>query len=137
MAPLLENTSPTAEMCKFFSDHCSLHPRSPVVTSVFTPIVHRILKRNVVSKKICWTISPYQSRLSFMRIIGLESVSTETHHTDKIRLLLFLFRFYQLCFSCTQDFGKSPYMRRFVADFIQAIYSQNNGDEAITSFVMG
>ncbi|XP_069681421.1 C-Maf-inducing protein-like isoform X2 [Periplaneta americana] len=47
MAPLLDNNPPTPEMCRFFSSHCVLHPRSPVVADKLTPIAHRILKHNV------------------------------------------------------------------------------------------
>jgi hypothetical protein len=48
IAPLLDNNPPTPEMCHFFSSHCVLHPRSPIVADKLTPIAHRILKHSVV-----------------------------------------------------------------------------------------
>jgi hypothetical protein len=48
IAPLLDNNPPTPEMCHFFSSHCVLHPRSPIVADKLTSIAHRILKHNVV-----------------------------------------------------------------------------------------
>lgn len=47
IAPLLDNNPPTPEMCHFFSSHCVLHPRSPVVVDKLTSIAHRILKHSV------------------------------------------------------------------------------------------
>lgn len=47
IAPLLENTTPSPEIYLFFSQHCILHPRSSLITDIFTPIVYRILKHNV------------------------------------------------------------------------------------------
>lgn len=47
LAPLLENSPPSTEMCRFFSRHCITHPRSPLVSDALTPVVHRILKHNV------------------------------------------------------------------------------------------
>ncbi|XP_021925501.1 C-Maf-inducing protein-like isoform X2 [Zootermopsis nevadensis] len=47
IAPLLDNNPPTPEMCHFFSNHCVLHPRSPIVADKLTPIAYRILKRSV------------------------------------------------------------------------------------------
>ncbi|KAL0279312.1 UNVERIFIED_CONTAM: hypothetical protein PYX00_000901 [Menopon gallinae] len=81
LVPLLEKTAPSPEMFQFFSQHCLLHPRSPIVIDVYTSVVHRILKR-------------------------------------------------------TFDFGKSPYMRKFTADFMTALHSQNGGDEAIRKFIL-
>ena len=34
-----------------------------------------------------------------------------------------------------QDFGKHPYMRRFVQDYIRVLYAHNDGPEAIRNFV--
>ncbi|KAB7497877.1 hypothetical protein Anas_08619, partial [Armadillidium nasatum] len=53
LAPLLENNKPSAEICSFFSRHCSDNPRSRLVIDMFTPVVSRILKHNV---KILYTL---------------------------------------------------------------------------------
>ncbi|XP_049964481.1 C-Maf-inducing protein-like [Schistocerca serialis cubense] len=47
LSPLLENAPPPAQLCRFFSQHCDLHPRSPAVSDHLTPVVRRILKHNV------------------------------------------------------------------------------------------
>ena len=52
LSPLLETQQPTQEMCTAFSRHCQSHPRSSLVRGLFTTIVHRILKHNVVSPLI-------------------------------------------------------------------------------------
>ena len=57
LAPLLENCPPSPEMCRFFSRHCVAHPRSPLVSDALTPVVHRILKHNVVSTLRLFSIS--------------------------------------------------------------------------------
>ncbi|RXG70795.1 C-Maf-inducing protein [Armadillidium vulgare] len=80
LAPLLENNKPSAEICSFFSRHCSDNPRSRLVIDMFTPVVSRILKHNV-------------------------------------------------------DFGKYPHVRRFVQDYIQALNSQNDGQNVVHKFV--
>lgn len=49
LSPLLERQPPSREMCTAFSRHCRLHPRSSLVRGLFTSVVHRILKHNVVS----------------------------------------------------------------------------------------
>lgn len=35
----------------------------------------------------------------------------------------------------TQDFGKNPYMRRFVHDYIRVLYAHNDGPQAVCDFV--
>ncbi|XP_048886048.1 C-Maf-inducing protein-like isoform X2 [Brienomyrus brachyistius] len=47
IAPLLENNSPPPKLCDLFLKHLQECPRSTVVTEVFTPMVHRILKHNM------------------------------------------------------------------------------------------
>lgn len=47
LVPLLEKNHPTPEICDFFSQHCKDNPRSSLVTSVFTPVVQRIMKHNM------------------------------------------------------------------------------------------
>ena len=49
LAPLLENNTPSPQICNFFSRHCCDAPRSRLVIDMFTPVVRRILKHNVVS----------------------------------------------------------------------------------------
>uniref|UniRef100_A0A8D2E005 C-Maf-inducing protein n=1 Tax=Sciurus vulgaris TaxID=55149 RepID=A0A8D2E005_SCIVU len=49
IAPLLENNHPPPDLCEFFCKHCRERPRSMVVIEVFTPVVQRILKHNMVS----------------------------------------------------------------------------------------
>ncbi|XP_035680577.1 C-Maf-inducing protein-like isoform X1 [Branchiostoma floridae] len=44
MAPLLEDNQPSIEIAEFFSKICRDSPRSEIVTSIFTPIIQRILK---------------------------------------------------------------------------------------------
>lgn len=58
IAPLLDNNPPTPEMCHFFSNHCVLHPRSPIVADKLTPIAHRILKHSVVRSVLCHVTWP-------------------------------------------------------------------------------
>ena len=48
LSPLLERQQPSEEMCTAFSRHCQSHPRSSLVRGLFTSIVQRILKHNVV-----------------------------------------------------------------------------------------
>ncbi|KAK2149679.1 hypothetical protein LSH36_442g03106 [Paralvinella palmiformis] len=48
LAPLLENNHPTQEICDFFSKHCKNSPRSEIVIELFTPVVRRILKHNML-----------------------------------------------------------------------------------------
>jgi len=36
---------------------------------------------------------------------------------------------------CLQDFGKYPYMRRFIQDFIQALNCHNDGVNMVRNFV--
>ncbi|KAK5902919.1 hypothetical protein CesoFtcFv8_008129 [Champsocephalus esox] len=50
IAPLLENNHPPPDLCEFFCKHCRERPRSMVVIEVFTPVVQRILKHNMVSR---------------------------------------------------------------------------------------
>ncbi|CAN8001156.1 C-Maf-inducing protein [Ixodes scapularis] len=45
--PLLERTTPTPEICEYFCKHCKECPRSKLVFEMYTPVVHRILKRNM------------------------------------------------------------------------------------------
>jgi len=52
LAPLLENNTPSPQICNFFSKHCRSAPRSTLVIDMFTPVVRRILKHNVVSENI-------------------------------------------------------------------------------------
>lgn len=47
ISPLLEHTTPPAEICNFFCRHCQENPRSSLVLNNFTPIVQRILKHNM------------------------------------------------------------------------------------------
>ncbi|KAF2366067.1 hypothetical protein FHG87_003187 [Trinorchestia longiramus] len=47
LAPLLENNTPSPQICNFFSKHCCDAPRSTLVIDMFTPVVRRILKHNV------------------------------------------------------------------------------------------
>ena len=35
----------------------------------------------------------------------------------------------------SQDFGKNPYMRRFVHDYIRVLYAHNDGPQAVREFV--
>ena len=48
LAPLLENNTPSPQICNFFSKHCCDAPRSRLVIDMFTPVVRRIVKHNVV-----------------------------------------------------------------------------------------
>lgn len=34
-----------------------------------------------------------------------------------------------------QDFGKNPYMRRFIKDYVRVLYSHNDGPDAVRAFV--
>ena len=34
-----------------------------------------------------------------------------------------------------QDFGKNPFMRRFVHDYIRVLYAHNDGPQAVCDFV--
>ncbi|XP_067002506.2 C-Maf-inducing protein isoform X2 [Anabrus simplex] len=68
LAPLLDNTAPSAELCRFFSQHCAAHPRSPSVFERLTPVVQRILKHNVDFGK-----SPHMRRLVQDYICALHS----------------------------------------------------------------
>ena len=34
-----------------------------------------------------------------------------------------------------KDFGKNPYMRRFIKDYVRVLYSHNDGPEAVCAFV--
>ncbi|XP_064466957.1 C-Maf-inducing protein-like isoform X2 [Ornithodoros turicata] len=45
--PLLERTTPTAELCEYFCKHCKRCPQSRVVFEMYTPVVQRILKHNM------------------------------------------------------------------------------------------
>lgn len=103
LSPLLERQPPSREMCTAFSRHCRLHPRSSLVRGLFTSVVHRILKHNVVSR--------------------LDTFTFIIHHRSSIY------------FSYRQDFGKNPYMRRFVHDYIRVLYAHNDGPEAVRDFV--
>lgn len=59
LSPLLERQPPSREMCTAFSRHCRLHPRSSLVRGLFTSVVHRILKHNVVSCLSFFSLSFY------------------------------------------------------------------------------
>ncbi|GAB6026812.1 hypothetical protein CHUAL_013305 [Chamberlinius hualienensis] len=52
VAPLFENSQPSSEICDFFRKHCRDNPRSSLVMELFTPVVHRILKHNVVRNSL-------------------------------------------------------------------------------------
>uniref|UniRef100_A0A452QQL3 C-Maf inducing protein n=1 Tax=Ursus americanus TaxID=9643 RepID=A0A452QQL3_URSAM len=58
IAPLLENNHPPPDLCEFFCKHCRERPRSMVVIEVFTPVVQRILKHNMVSSPDTPTAKP-------------------------------------------------------------------------------
>nr|XP_037283651.1 C-Maf-inducing protein-like [Rhipicephalus microplus] len=45
--PLLERTTPSPEICEYFCKHCRECPRSKLVFEMYTPVVQRILKRNM------------------------------------------------------------------------------------------
>lgn len=45
--PLMERTTPTPEICEYFCKHCRECPRSKLVFEMYTPMVQRILKRNM------------------------------------------------------------------------------------------
>ena len=38
-------------------------------------------------------------------------------------------------FFVSKDFGKHPYMRRFVQDYIRVLYAHNDGPQAVKEFV--
>uniref|UniRef100_A0A8B9GBA1 Uncharacterized protein n=1 Tax=Amazona collaria TaxID=241587 RepID=A0A8B9GBA1_9PSIT len=67
IAPLLENNHPPPDLCEFFCEHCREHPRSMVVIEVFTPVVQRILKHNMVSARVTGTWSVWRS-LSWVQL---------------------------------------------------------------------
>ncbi|XP_063221061.1 C-Maf-inducing protein-like isoform X2 [Bacillus rossius redtenbacheri] len=74
VAPQLENTPPSPDMCRFFCRHCVAHPRSPVVADELTPIVHRILKHNVDFGK-----SPHMRRFvqEYIRALHCQNCGSE------------------------------------------------------------
>lgn len=55
LSPLLERSHPPPSLCQFFSRYCRNRPRCPLVGQLFTPVVRRALKHNVVIN--CSTIS--------------------------------------------------------------------------------
>lgn len=55
LSPLLEKSHPPPSLCRFFSRYCRSRPRCPLVAQLFTPVVRRALKHNVVIN--CSTIS--------------------------------------------------------------------------------
>lgn len=78
LSPLLERQPPSREMCAAFSRHCRLHPRSSLVRGLFTSVVHRILKHNVVSLfKVPLTTSERQHHPSHAKSIGRLPVSVQ------------------------------------------------------------
>ena len=68
LSPLLERQQPSEEMCTAFSRHCQSHPRSSLVRGLFTSIVQRILKHNVVR----WIFATQMARwrCSLISVLG-------------------------------------------------------------------
>lgn len=93
ISPLLEVTTPPAEICDFFCKHCQENPRSRIVKDTFTPIVQRILKHNMDFGKYPKTrifVQEYLQALSFQNdgrkvledfISSVHGVSTTCPHT--------------------------------------------------------
>ncbi|KAI2653450.1 C-Maf-inducing protein [Labeo rohita] len=111
IAPLLENNHPPPDLCEFFCKHCRERPRSMVVIEVFTPVVQRILKHNMVGLRTTPDV------LSNSRV-------TAPSFTDAPGLL---FSF--------QDFGKCPRLRLFTQEYILALNELNAGMEVVKKFI--
>ncbi|XP_073515234.1 C-Maf-inducing protein isoform X2 [Phyllobates terribilis] len=106
IAPLLENNHPPPDLCEFFCKHCRERPRSMVVIEVFTPVVQRILKHNMMYW-ICFT--------------GLDT---------SLYLLVEVGKHLHL-----QDFGKCPRLRLFTQEYILALNELNAGMEVVKKFI--
>ncbi|XP_056382130.1 C-Maf-inducing protein isoform X2 [Hyla sarda] len=106
IAPLLENNHPPPDLCEFFCKHCRERPRSMVVIEVFTPVVQRILKHNMIYW-ICFT--------------GLDT---------SLYLLVEVGKHLHL-----QDFGKCPRLRLFTQEYILALNELNAGMEVVKKFI--
>lgn len=77
-----------------------------VVIEVFTPVVQRILKHNMVSRVKFWT---------------------RAHGTGPPGLMGLAV--------CLQDFGKCPRLRLFTQEYILALNELNAGMEVVKKFV--
>ncbi|CAH2324527.1 C-Maf-inducing isoform X1 [Pelobates cultripes] len=106
ISPLLENNHPPPDLCEFFCKHCRERPRSMVVIEVFTPVVQRILKHNM----IYW-----------MSFTGLDT---------SFYLLVDFGNHLHL-----QDFGKCPRLRLFTQEYILALNELNAGMEVVNKFI--
>lgn len=89
------------------TQHCRERPRSMVVIEVFTPVVQRILKHNMVRAPAART-----------RPLRFARRCSHTHFT---------FRF--------QDFGKCPRLRLFTQEYILALNELNAGMEVVKKFI--
>uniref|UniRef100_L7LZ42 C-Maf-inducing protein PH domain-containing protein n=1 Tax=Rhipicephalus pulchellus TaxID=72859 RepID=L7LZ42_RHIPC len=74
--PLLERTTPSPEICEYFCKHCRECPRSKVVYEMYTPVVQRILKRNMDFGKFPMTRMLVQEYIQSLNCqnSGLEAV---------------------------------------------------------------
>ncbi|CAJ0967386.1 unnamed protein product [Ranitomeya imitator] len=121
IAPLLENNHPPPDLCEFFCKHCRERPRSMVVIEVFTPVVQRILKHNMLISDLQWLCASRRHKpliddeLTVQWDIGSGSGDSVL---DRGR-----------------DFGKCPRLRLFTQEYILALNELNAGMEVVKKFI--
>lgn len=93
------------------TQHCRERPRSMVVIEVFTPVVQRILKHNMVGLH---TISD---------VLLNSHVTAPSFPETPVFFLSF------------QDFGKCPRLRLFTQEYILALNELNAGMEVVKKFI--
>lgn len=91
--------------------HCRERPRSMVVIEVFTPVVQRILKHNMVGVR------------TMPDVLSNSHVTTPSF-TDSTGLVFSI-----------QDFGKCPRLRLFTQEYILALNELNAGMEVVKKFI--
>jgi hypothetical protein len=83
------------------------------------------------------TLSTPPEVLARSRIVHFRRPSHPQTQRRQSKLLfsqfLILFKFINSIL--TQDFGKNPFMRRFVHDYIRVLYAHNDGPQAVRDFV--
>ncbi|PIO06848.1 hypothetical protein AB205_0077420, partial [Aquarana catesbeiana] len=103
---LSENSNLTTQEHESIIVHCRERPRSMVVIEVFTPVVQRILKHNM------------------MYWISFTGLDTSLYLLVEVGKHLHL-----------QDFGKCPRLRLFTQEYILALNELNAGMEVVKKFI--
>ena len=81
LKPISKGTFLLTHIFMFFFQHCRNSPRSQIVIELFTPVVHRILKHNMVSAatlNLAISICFYRPMIGISTYCTLDAVSNAT-----------------------------------------------------------